>query len=341
MQPHFDLTEARNLIAFAAQLEGPTPPLAPPPIPADWSVVFTSPELGAFDNKWQLWKNSQANEYAVVIRGTVDKPGSVILDLMSVMIPASGILPVGSVALPYKLAEDPKAAVHLGFVLGLCILLHDATNGILAQLRGLPPGANLFIAGHSQGASIATLCRSFLQYSPLLADKNFSYKTYLYAQAKPGNDHYGRDFERVTGNRDSGFSVTNSQDWVPQVPLTIQMLGSMNEPNPLDYITNNVVFEMLSKSMEAMHGHIATEHIRKHLPQFAILEQVLKNQNFQAVGVSPALASIEIRPTLNFVGCGTPIILAGTPGTNPTEPKDFFWQHHAAMYFDLLGKVFP
>ena len=341
MQPRFDLTEARNLIAFAAQLEGPTPPLAPPPIPANWSVVFTSPELGAFDNKWQLWKNSQANEYAVVIRGTVGKPGSVILDLMSVMIPASGILPVGSVALPYKLAEDPKATVHLGFALGMCILLYDATNGILAKLRELPAGAGVFIAGHSQGASIATLCRSFLQYSALLADKNFSYKTYLYAQAKPGNDHYGWDFERVTSNRDSGFSVTNNQDWVPQVPLTIQLLGSLNEPNPLDYITGNIVFEMLSKSMEALHGHIASEHLVKHMPQLAILEKVLKKQNFQAVGVAPASASIEIKPSLNFVVCGTPIILAGTPGINPDDSKDFFWQHHAAMYYDLLGKVFP
>ncbi len=341
MQPDFDLTEARNLIAFAAQLEGPTPPLAPPPIPANWSVVFTSPVMGVFDNKWQLWKNSLANEYAVVIRGTVDEPGSVILDLMSVMIPASGTLPVGSVTLPYKLAEDPKAAVHLGFALGLGILLYDSTNGILAKLSGLPPGSSIFIAGHSQGASIATLCRSFLRYSPILAAQNFSYKTYLYAQAKPGNDHYGWDFERVTSNTDSGYSVTNSQDWVPQVPLTIQMLNSLNQPNPLDFITSNVVFEMLSKSMEAMHGHIATEQIKKHVPQFAILEQVLKNQNFQAVGVAPAFAQIEIRPTLNFVVCGTPIILAGTPGTNPTDPKDFFWQHHAAMYYNLLGTVFP
>ena len=341
MQPHFDLTEARNLLAFAADLEGPTPPLAAPLLPADWSSVFISPELGAFDNKWQLWQKNGTNEYAVVIRGTVGKPGSVILDLMSVMIPASGILPVGSVALPYKLAENPKAAVHLGFVLGMCILLHDATNGIIAKLSGLPPGSSIFIAGHSQGASIATLCRSFLRYSPILAAKNFSYKTYLYAQAKPGNDHYGWDFERVTSNLDSGYSVTNSQDWVPQVPLTIQLLNSMNEPNPLDFITGNVVFEMLSKSMEAMHGHIATEQIKKHMPQFAILEQVLKNQNLQAVGVSPAFAQIEIRPTLNFVVCGTPIILAGTPGTNPIDSKDFFWQHHAAMYYNLLGTVYP
>lgn len=340
MQPHFDLMEARNLIAFAAQLEGPTPPLAAPPIPSDWSAIFTSPDMGAFDNCWQLWQKTGTNEYAVVIRGTVAKPGSVIEDLLSVMIPAAGILPVGSTGLPYKLADDPKAAVHLGFTLGLCILLYDPANGILAKLRDLPTGAAIFIAGHSQGAATATLCRSFLRYSPILTAKNFTYKTYLYAQAKPGNDHYGWDFERVTSNLDTGFNISNMQDWVPQFPLTLQTLGTMNEPNPLDYITGNPVLSMLAKSLEALHEHIAAVHLAKHAPQFAVLERILQTQNFQPVA-APGAARLVILPTLNFVGCGSPITLAGTPGTNPADPKDFFWQHHAAMYYDLLGQVFP
>ena len=71
------------------------------------------------------------------------------------------------------------------------------------------------------------------------------------------------------------------------------------------------------------------------------MEKVLKNRNFQAVGPAAATASLSITPSLNFVVCGTPIILAGTPGTNPTDPKDFFWQHHAAMYYNLLGTVYP
>jgi hypothetical protein len=341
MQPRFDLTEAKTLVAFCADIEGPTPPLAMPPIPANWTSVFLSPELGVFDNRWQLWKNTQANEYAVVIRGTVGKPGSVILDLMAVMIPASGMLPVGSVALPYKLAEDPKAAVHLGFALGTAILLYDSTNGILAKLRELPSGAGVFVAGHSQGASIATLVRSFLRYSPLLADKKFTYKSYLYAQAKPGNDHYGWDFGRVTSNTDSGYSVINSQDWVPQFPLTLQTFGTVNEPNPLDAITGNPLLSFVDKGLHELSEHVANSHLAKHAQQFSVLEDVLKKQNFQAVGASANTARLKILPTLNFVVCGTPIILAGTPGTNPVDPKDYFWQHHAAMYYNLLGTVYP
>jgi len=46
-------------------------------------------------------------------------------------------------------------------------------------------------------------------------------------------------------------------------------------------------------------------------------------------------------PTLNFVNCGAAITLIGTPGSNPDDPKDFFWQHHAAMHYKLLCTKFP
>ncbi len=91
--------------------------------------MFDSPVLGAFDNKWQLWRNATEKQYAVVIRGTVGEPRSVVEDLLAVMIPASGELHVGAGKLPYRLAADPKAAVHLGFALGMAALLFDKNSG--------------------------------------------------------------------------------------------------------------------------------------------------------------------------------------------------------------------
>jgi len=41
------------------------------------------------------------------------------------------------------------------------------------------------------------------------------------------------------------------------------------------------------------------------------------------------------------VGCGAAISLQGTPSGNPDNPKDGWWQHHAAMYYELLQKQFP
>jgi hypothetical protein len=199
---HFDPNEAKALIAMIAKLEGSTVPIEPP-IPPSWNLVFSSPVMGQFENMWQLWQNT--GQYAVLIRGTVVQTGSIVEDLMAVMIPAQGDLPAGSVALPYRLAADPKAGVHLGFALGMAILLCDGVNGILPKLRALvPDGASVLIAGHSQGAALATLCRSFLHYSPILGDKQLHYKTYLYAQPKPGNDHYG------ISNRSSAMLISVS-----------------------------------------------------------------------------------------------------------------------------------
>jgi hypothetical protein len=37
-----------------------------------------------------------------------------------------------------------------------------------------------------------------LHYQPLQASENITYKTYVFAQPKPGDTNYGYDFERIT-----------------------------------------------------------------------------------------------------------------------------------------------
>jgi Lipase (class 3) len=96
--------------------------------------------------------------------------------------------------------------------------------------------AQVFVTGHSQGAAMATLLRSYLQYSPN-APQGVSYNTYIYAQRKPGNDHYAADFANRFSNPSLGFRVTNSLDWVPQVPFTLGFLGDVNKPNPLSVLS--------------------------------------------------------------------------------------------------------
>ena len=338
--PCFDITEAETLISFSAIFQGATPPLVTPDVPTGWTNLFTSPDIGAFNNAWQLWGKDGSDQYAVVIRGTIETAGSIFEDVMAVMIPGSGMLQVGSVSLDYKLANDPDSAVHFGFALGLFVLLYDATNGILSRLETLPDGSQIFIAGHSQGAAIATLCRSYLEYSTVLAVRGFSYKTYVFAQPKPGNDHYGWDFERIASNRGLGFRVTNSQDWVPQVPLTIQLLARINEPNILDELTGNIAFKLFTEGFDALESHLEEIHLAKHIPQVSALERILKSNASLTLAASTADA-IQLVPTLNFTNCGSSISLPGTPGNNPTDPKDFFWQHHAAMYLELLKTAFP
>ncbi len=343
--PGFVASEAENLVAVSANLQGPTPPLQMPPLPAGWTLVFDSQQFGPFDNRWQLWRTGVSGQFAVVIRGTVLTAGSVIEDLLSVMIPASGSLDLGPITLSYKLAADPLAAVHLGFTLGTFYTLLDPSVGILAQLvENVPRGSDVFVAGHSQGAAEATLVRSFLAYAKLVGEVlDYQYKTYVFAQPKPGNDHYGWDFEAVAANAGLGFRVANDQDWVPQVPFTFELPSDVNVPNPLSVMAlTQLQLGSVATDIEALHARLAAARTAQYQPHVAALALVAARQKLVKTAPSPqAAGSISIAKTLNFVGCGWEVALQGTPGTNPDDPGDGFWQHHAAMYYDLLEKQFP
>jgi len=330
----FSVEEAKALIAVIANLQGPSPPLPQPPLPVGWTLVFDPPPIGSFDNKWQLWHDEVAKRYVVVIRGTTNDPGSILEDVAAVMVDASGSLTVGKLSVDYKLADEPLAAVHLGFLVGALLLLLDPINGIVAALLRLPKGSDVFIAGHSQGAAIATLCRAFLNYSDLLTDSALNFKTYVFAQPKPGNDHFGDDLERVIGTADM-FRVTNDQDWVPQVPFTFELPRDINEPNPLDLLKDSPL-GLIPKLVESAHGPLAKAYLAGQQRKLSDLEGVLRQQRFVATRNAEPGAAVNIRPTLNYMGCGVEIVRAGTPGTNPDDPKDFMWQHHAAMYYQLL-----
>jgi hypothetical protein len=342
--PGFNLTEAESLISLLAYLEGSTPPpLQAPPPPLNWTLVYDSPVIGVFDNKWQLWKyaDNQVTQYAVLVRGTVSTAGSIIDDLLAVMIQASGSITVDSVTLSYQLAADPLAGVHLGFALAAFILLYDPTSGILVKLlENVPVGSDVFVTGHSQGAAIATLLRSYFNYSDFQLGANYNYKTYLFAQPKPGNDHYAYDYDFVGNQSGLGFTVTNTQDWVPQVPLTFELFGDINKPNPVSvFLPSHLSLAVLEGAIGKLKELAAVAHVAKHQPQAQALAKALKAQNLKEVTASAVSYEIPILHTLNFVNSGAPIILQGVAGSNPCDPKDFFWQHHTAMYYDLLAGI--
>jgi hypothetical protein len=334
-RPGFDIDEAKALLALIADLQGPSPPLPQPPVPADWRKLFDPPPIGPLDNKWQLWQDTgAADRYAVVIRGTVYSAGSIGEDLMAVMVAGSGELPAGKVKVAYRVADEPRAAVHLGFLVGALLLLADGRNGILARLASLPAGSDIFVTGHSQGAGIATLVRAFLHYAAPLANLAFNHKIYVFAQPKPGNDHFGDDFERAAGI-DGAFRVSNDQDWVPQVPFTIQLPRDINEPNPLDLLQEGIL-GLLPKAVGLVEEAVGRAHRVAMQPKLAQLETVLAGATPLATAPAEPGEAFAIVPTLNYAGCGVEIVRAGTPGANPDDPKDFMWQHHAAMYYRLL-----
>lgn len=329
----FDLAEALDLLALCSIVEGSTGLPQPP----GWTMIFDSPVIPPFTEKWQLWQNA-SGAYAVVVRGTVYDPGSIFEDLLAFLAQATGSVTVGPNRIDYKFAADPRASVNVGFTLGALLLLKEGVNGVLAQLAAkVPAGSQIYVTGHSQGAAVCTLMRSYLEYaadSP--RDKNYSYKTYVYAQPKPGNDHYAYDFENRFSNPGLAFRVNNSLDWVPQVPFTIEIPSDINTPNPLSALT--VLSSMLLTTLTGFGNEARRLIVERLRPRLQLKAAVLAQT--MAPGVAPELLTahgfdISIAPSLNFVNAGTEIALIGTPCAGD-ECKDIFFEHHTATYYALL-----
>jgi Lipase (class 3) len=337
----FDLAEASELLYLCDELYGrpndsPQKPVKKPD-PFNWALIFESPELGPLAEKWKLWQNNAmpSRPYALIIRGTAKEPGSVLEDFISFLMQATGNVSVGGVRIPYKFAVDPKASVHVGFALGTLLLLNSPKDGILARLGSLvPAGSNIYIAGHSQGAPVACLLRSYLQYGVGRPPNHYySYKTYVFAQPKPGNDHYAMDFGSLFCNTGLAYRVTNSLDWVPQVPLTIEIPSDLNITIPLSLQTlaGGAILTTLN-ALQSQAGELIVAKVKADLQGIAL---ALARTKDPAVANAPF--NIPIDYSLNFVSAATEIALIGTPCTVPPATTcDFMFQHHASTYYQLM-----
>ncbi len=201
-----------------------------------------------YGNRWAIYQKGHSKKYAIVIRGTVANEKlnlalqrSIVLDALAFTTKANNVwfsVPKqGGGEEPHviQLAENDSAGVHIGFAYGLVdILLHERSargpEGLLTALRGLPQDSEIIITGHSQGAAIATLLHAFLHHRASekngyygLADAKFKLTSYVFAQPKPGDWQFAMDFARGLANRgETAFVINNANDWVPQVPLTVE-----------------------------------------------------------------------------------------------------------------------
>jgi hypothetical protein len=146
----FELAEALDLLALCSIVEGSTELPQPPA----WTMLFDSPVIPPFTEKWQLWQNT-TSAYAIVVRGTVYDPGSILEDLLAFLALAAGSVTIGPYRIDYKFAADPHASVNVGFTLGALLVLKDPVNGIFARLADkVPAGSQIYVTGHSQGAAL-------------------------------------------------------------------------------------------------------------------------------------------------------------------------------------------
>jgi hypothetical protein len=344
LSPGFDATEYLQLLQiFNAQTAALYPESASSvndssfviPDPANYRMVYRSPEVGLY-NRWSLWLSNDSSVAVISIRGTVMKPESWLENFFAVMMPATGSMKINdSTTFSYKLAENPRAAIHTGWLLGLAYL----SPSILEQIKKYDQlGVKQYIIfGHSQGGAIAYLLRSYLYYLPdTLLPKNIIFKTYCSAAPKPGNLYYAYDFDFI--NRGGwAFRVVNSLDWVPETPFSVQTLQDFNEANPFTNIkpalkkASWLVRLYTDRLFRRINGSTqkANEKLRK----------ILGDQVYKLIHRwLPQFPKPEFSQTINYMPAGIPIILMPYPGYDDRfhfDGKNVFLHHGLKPYYLL------
>ena len=127
----------------------------------------------------------------------------------------------------YKLANDHRAGVHAGWLTGLASLAPDIIEKINANYAA---GIKEYILmGHSQGGAIAYLLDSYIHYDTLgLLPDDIIVKTYNSAAPKPGNLYYSYDYDYINIGG-WALHVVNTVDWVPQTPISVQVLDDFTD----------------------------------------------------------------------------------------------------------------
>ncbi len=306
--------------------------------PAAYKLLYTSPEVG-FYNRWVLWERSDGVD-VIQVRGTIGKLESWLANFYAAMIPAEGVLQLNdSTRFTYKMAADSgKSFVHVGWTAAVGFMSADIVEHVKERYaRGT---RQILIMGHSQGGAIAFLLRSYLHYHPDLP-KDIQYKTICSAAPKPGNLFYAYDFENIT--RDGwGYRIVNSDDWVPETPLSLQTVQDFNMPSPFMNVRGELkkqkffvrlygtmVYNRLTRTtnrsvrrFRKTLGNGVSRLTKRTLPQFKQPEYVFSN---------------------NYMTCGVPIILLTDADYHqkfPFDGKNIFVHHMPEKYIYLLKKYY-
>lgn len=315
----FDKQEYIDLMYISArQLDTPWVNLKFP-IPDGYGLIYRSPVVG-LDNRWDLWLNR--NRTAVIsLRGTTKNGISWLENFYAAMLPATGSITINkNFTFNYKLAENQRATVHTGWLIGMACL----SQSIVPKIDSLYKSGvtRFYIMGHSQGGALAYLLTAHLHYLQKAGrlPAAMEMKTYCSAAPKPGNLYFAYDYESYT-QQGWAYNVVNADDWVPETPAVVQTINDFNEVNPfIDAkstikkqkfglkIAMKVVYRNLVKpTRKAQHknqkylGNKTTKLVKKTLPDLKL----------------PAFAN-----TSNYARAGNFITLQGNEDYYKLFPKD-------------------
>jgi hypothetical protein len=232
LKPGFDKEEFLELLKVSSR-QGDSLYNPKLPAPERFSKIYRSAEMG-LDNRWDLWV-SHDQVACISIRGTTAKQVSWLDNFYAAMVPATGSLKLSNdFVFEYDLSDDPRAAIHTGWLIATAFLSRD----IMPKIDSLHRAGyrDFFIMGHSQGGAISYLLTALLRRAQKAGriPAEIRFKTYCSAAPKPGNLYFAYDFENMARGG-WALSVTNASDWVPQAPFSIQTVGDFEALSPFTH----------------------------------------------------------------------------------------------------------
>ncbi|MDR7131447.1 hypothetical protein J2X69_003811 [Algoriphagus sp. 4150] len=257
------------------------------PSPEEYDFVYRSPVV-AFDNIWDLWIHKEKPIALISVQGSIKTEASFLANLYAAMIPAKGELHLDKDFLfQYKLAEDPNAAVQVGWFVAMAYLSKTIEAKIDSCYKA---GIKDFIlTGHSQGGGITFMLNAYLENLKLdkKLPQDIRFKTYCSAGPKPGNLFFAYEYEKMTEGG-WAYNVVNTADWVPDVPFSVQTVDDFTSVNPFRHAKAVIkkqkfpvniglkrAYNQLSKpsqkaqkNYEKYLGKMVSQAVKKQLPAF-------------------------------------------------------------------------
>lgn len=312
------------------------------PEPKLFNFIYRSPKV-AFDNIWDLWIHKEKPIALIAIQGSVQTEASFLANLYAAMIPAQGELQLDKdFHFKYKLADNPNAAVQVGWFVAMAYLSKTIEAKIDSCYKA---GIKDFIlTGHSQGGGITFMLTAYLQHLKLehKLPQDIYFKTYCSAGPKPGNLFFAYDYEKLTEGG-WAYNVVNTADWVPDVPFSVQTIDDFTAVNPFRgakvmirkqkfpaNIALKRVYNQLSKpskkaqrNYEKYLGKMVSKAVKKHIPNFNTPQYY--NSNYY----------VRTGNTIVLYADQDYFKLYSNDANNPN-----IWQHHLpAQYLYLAEKL--
>jgi hypothetical protein len=338
LKPGFDKAEYRELLKITAmQVDANKPgPILPPD---HYKMIYRSPVVG-LDNRWDLWYAGKG--IAVIsIRGTTANQISWLENLYAAMVPAAGTIKLSDdFIFNYQLAQNARAAVHVGWLIGMAFLSRD----VLPKIDSLYKAGikQYIILGHSQGGAIAFLLTAYLENQRAIhrLPQDIRLKTYSSAAPKPGNLYFSYDYESLTMGG-WGLTVVNTADWVPETPVSVQTLDDFNIVNPFADISPMIKKQKFPKNIALRYAYNrlknASSRARRRYEKYLgrTIEGLLKKS---LSGYEPP----SYANSFNYIRCGQFTVLQADTAYYQKYPDDknrIFIHHGILPYLYLTDRL--